>query len=431
MNILSIGGSDPSSGAGIQSDLRVFSSLNCYCFTVITGITSQNTSKFVKVDPASILAVKNQIESILSDFAIDAIKIGMVYNSQIIKTLHKHLRALKIPIIVDPVIKSTTGGVLLESKAVSDYKKYLVSIAHTITPNVFEAEKISGIKLKSKNDLKKIAKKIQSIGAKNIIITGYKSKNLVSDFIYNGKKELLLSSKELKQENHGSGCNYSAALCYAIANKKTVFDSAKFAKEFTLNSIINSKKIGKGISITDYKKDAQEKELSIAVDKFMNLKEIYKQIPECQTNFVFARKKPNSVNDILGISGRIVKTGERVMVAGNIRYGGSRHVATAVLHVGKKFPEIRSGINIRYDEKTLQRLRKKKFKILSYDRANEPHQMKSKENSSISWGIKEALKDAKVPPDVIFHKGDYGKEAMILIFGKKPSEVIDKLNSII
>ena len=431
MNILSIGGSDPSSGAGIQSDLRVFSALDCYCFTVITGITSQNTSKFVEVEPASIDAVKNQLESVLSDFAIDAVKIGMVYNSQIIKTLNKQLRELKIPIIVDPVIRSTTGGVLLESKAISDYKKYLISIAHTITPNVFEAEKISEIKLKSKNDLKKIAKKIQSMGTKNIIITGYKAKNFVSDFIYDGKKELFLSSKELKQENHGSGCNYSAALCYAIANKRTVFDSARFAKAYTLNSIMNSKKIGKGISITVYKKDIQERELSSAVDKFVNLKNIQKQIPECQTNFVFSKKRPMSINDILGISGRIVKAGDRAIVAGNIKYGGSRHVATAVLHVGKKFPEIRSCINIRFDEKTLQKLQKKKFKILSYDRANEPHQVKSKENSSISWGIKEAIKDTKVPPDVIFHRGDFGKEAMILIFGKNPADVIDKLNSII
>lgn len=431
MNILSVGGSDPSSGAGIQSDLRVFSLLDCYCFTVITGITSQNTSKFIDVVPTSISSIKNQIDSILSDFQIDVIKIGMVYNSSIIRTLYNYFKTLKVPIIVDPVIKSTTGGILLEHDAMPDYKKYIVPLAHTITPNVYEAEKISGIRLKSKNDLIKIAKKILNMGAKNVIITGYKSKNMISDFIYDGEKKLEVTGKELKQENHGSGCNYSAALCYGIAKKKTIFDSGKCAKEFTINSIINSKKLGKGIAITNYQKDVQVMELINAANKFVKLKNIYKQIPECQTNFVYARKNPKSVNDILGISGRIVKAGEKAIIAGDFEYGGSRHVATAILHVGKKFPEIRSGVNIRFDEKTLKLLQKRKFNILSYDRGDEPSSVKTKENSSISWGIRAALMDARIPPDVIFHKGDYGKEAMILIFGKNPEDVINKLNSII
>ena len=123
MNILSIGGSDPSSGAGIQSDIKTFSNHDVYGFTVITAITSQNTRKVTSIEPVSAKSLRAQLDSVLSDFDIDGIKIGMVYNSQIIRTIHSKLKNIKVPIIVDPIIKSTTGTILLKKNALRDYKK--------------------------------------------------------------------------------------------------------------------------------------------------------------------------------------------------------------------------------------------------------------------------------------------------------------------
>ena len=105
MNILSIGGSDPSSGAGIQSDVKTFSNLDAYGLTVVTTITSQNTRKVTSIEPVSAKSLRAQLDSTLTDFHIDAIKIGMVYNSQIIKVIHSKLRNVKVPIVVDPIIK--------------------------------------------------------------------------------------------------------------------------------------------------------------------------------------------------------------------------------------------------------------------------------------------------------------------------------------
>ena len=125
MNLLSIGGSDPSSGAGIQSDIKTFSSFNVYCLTIITAITSQNTSSFGMIEPVSQKILKNQLDSVISDFKIDGIKIAMVYNSQIIKVLYQQLKKLKVPIVIDPVLKSTTGGSLIKSSAIKDFQKFL------------------------------------------------------------------------------------------------------------------------------------------------------------------------------------------------------------------------------------------------------------------------------------------------------------------
>ena len=145
MNILSIGGSDPSSGAGIQSDIKTFSNHNVYGFTVVTVITSQNTKKVTSIEPVSTKSLRAQLDSILSDFRVDAIKIGMVYNSQIIKVIHSKLKNIRIPIVVDPIIKSTTGTILLQKSALRDYKKIIVPLADVITPNKFEAKVLSGI----------------------------------------------------------------------------------------------------------------------------------------------------------------------------------------------------------------------------------------------------------------------------------------------
>ena len=109
MNILTVGGSDPSSGAGIQSDIRTFSDFDAYGLTVITAITSQNTKRISNIEPVSKKSLKSQLDLILSDFHIDAIKIGMVYNSDIINVVHSKFRHEQVPIIVDPIIKSTTG----------------------------------------------------------------------------------------------------------------------------------------------------------------------------------------------------------------------------------------------------------------------------------------------------------------------------------
>ncbi|MDC1057947.1 hydroxymethylpyrimidine/phosphomethylpyrimidine kinase, partial [Nitrosopumilus sp.] len=202
MNLLSIGGSDPSSGAGIQSDIKTFSIFDVHALTVITAITGQNTSNFGIVEPVSKKMVENQLESIISDFKIDGIKIGMVYNSEIIKTVHQYLKKLKIPIIVDPVVKSTTGGMLIKKSAIDDFKKFIIPLATVITPNKFEAEILAKTKINSKNTPEKIAKIIQTMGAKNVVITGVQIKNKeVLDFVLEGNKKYYITDKKILKIN--------------------------------------------------------------------------------------------------------------------------------------------------------------------------------------------------------------------------------------
>lgn len=434
MNILSIAGSDPSSGAGIQGDMKTFSALGAYGLSVITAITSQNTKKFFDVNPVKPSLVKSQIRSVLEDFHVDAIKIGMVYDKQTMRVIHSELEKIKQPIILDPIFKSTTGGILQMENALSDFKKLLIPLSHIITPNVIEAEKISGAKIRSLKDMKNVAEKIQSLGATNVIIKGghFLSGSRVIDILLDGKKFHVFSHDRLKFENHGGGCTFSASLCVNIARGKKLPDAVDSARLFTISSIKNAAKIGSGLAITIHAKgDEIENHLSHAISKFCSINSIYEHIPECQTNFVYSTPDPLSLKDVMGLEGRIVRTGKFGTVAGNLRYGGSKHVASAVLEVARKFPTIRSGVNLKYDSSTIKKAISKGLKVSSYDRKKEPLENKKRDSSTVPWGIRTAITSLKIPPDIIFHKGDFGKEPMILVFGKDPEDVLRKILKIV
>ena len=429
MNLLSIGGSDPSSGAGIQKDLKTFESLNAYGLTIVTAITSQNTSRFGLVFPASKKILADQVDSIFSDFSIGGIKIGMIYNSELIKIIYNKIKKFSGPIVVDPIIKSTTGGMLIQKSAISDFRKYILPLASVITPNKFEAEVISKIRIDSPKSLEKVARSFLKMGAKGVVITGIEfEKNVIMDFLLTKDTREKIQDKKLKRINHGSGCTFSAAMLFGLAQSKSIYESAKFAHRFTFDSIKGAQNIGRGIAITKIKKDKLFLELSQSIDNFIQIKNIADRIPECQTNFVFSKKNPKSENDVVGISGRIVKAGKKAIQAGNLQYGASKHVANAVLTMNKKFPNIRSGINLKLENETIYALKKNGFKIKNYDRTKEPNNIKTTEGASVIWGIKNALKGVKTPPDAIYHKGDFGKEPMILIFGDSPKKVVKKIS---
>jgi len=353
----------------------------------------------------------------------------MVYNSDTIKIIHNEIKSTNIPIILDPVIRSTTGGSLIEKSAVKDFKKFLIPLATVITPNKFEAEFLSKNKIDSKESLQKIAQKIQNMGTENVVITGLEIKNnQISDFILEGGKQYMVSSRKILKINHGSGCNYAASMLFALADGKTLKDAVKFSKQFTVNSIKNAKNIGSGVAITQVRnEDVIRAELTHAITSFIEIKDAYKKIPECQTNFVFSKKNPKSIEDVLGVCGRIVKTGNKIVVAGEISYGGSKHVATALISMNKKYPEIRSAINLKYNTTDIPKLSKAGLIISSYNRSEEPKKVKNKDGSSIVWGIKMAMKMSEKQPDVIYHTGDFGKEPMMIVFAKTPSLVIKKI----
>ena len=238
---LTIAGSDSSGGAGIQADIKTFSALGFYCSTVITVLTAQNTKTVSDIFIPPSKFFKNQLVSTIEDIKPDIIKIGVLYDNSIIEVVYDTLFPLKIPIVLDPVLLSGTGVKLLKDTSIDNFKKKIIPISLVITPNLLEAEVLSGNKISSEKELIESAYKIMELGISNVIIKGghnVEENSKIFDILIekNGNNITKIYNNRLKiSETHGTGCNFSSSLASFIGKgykiKESFFLANAYVKE--------------------------------------------------------------------------------------------------------------------------------------------------------------------------------------------------------
>ncbi len=247
--VLSIGGSDSGGGAGIQADLKTFMSLKVHGCTAITCITAQNSLEVTCVEPVKTNTLINQIDVLFSDFKILSLKTGMLLNENIIITTARKLQEYTIPKVIDPVMVSRTGSKLIEDSAINAYKKLLFPQAEIVTPNIYEANLLSNIKINNELDIEKSAQNILKLGPKSVLIKGggldyLKGKDFYLD--KHGNRNWFINNIVNTSNTHGSGCTLSASICSYLALGYELMESIKMAKSFIKRSLENSYKIGSG-----------------------------------------------------------------------------------------------------------------------------------------------------------------------------------------
>jgi hydroxymethylpyrimidine/phosphomethylpyrimidine kinase len=247
---LTIAGSDPTGGAGLQSDLRVFNSLGIHGLSVATALTAQNTAGVDAVLGINASFIETQLTTLLNNIRPDALKTGMVYSKEAVAAVVKIMRAFDLDnLVIDPIIISSSGKKLMEDDALETLKKELFPFAKVITPNIHEASALSGIDVKDEKSMEAAARILHESGPEAVIITGGHLENETLDLIYADRKFHRLRSKKLKGEFHGTGCAFSAALAAYLAKGSTVLHAAEKAKTFVREAILNAKSIGKGMKI--------------------------------------------------------------------------------------------------------------------------------------------------------------------------------------
>lgn len=252
-NILSIAGFDGSCGAGSHADIKTFSALQCYGTSILTALTIQNTQGVSDVCLLPIKVVEDQFHSIFSDIDIDAVKTGMLYNKEIVMlTAHMLKRYHHKHIVIDPVIYPTIGKKLQGDDAIEITKNYLLPIASIVTPNIAEAESLSGISINNKDDMLKAAKHLASYGPRAVLVKGGHFKEKYSDdllYITDKKTEKWLSAKRIQtRNNHGTGCSLASAIAAHLGKGQDLEAAVTDAKEFITGAINAAKdhKIGHG-----------------------------------------------------------------------------------------------------------------------------------------------------------------------------------------
>ncbi len=240
--VLTIAGSDSGGGAGIQADIKTISACGCYAMSAITAITVQNTTGVSDVLPVPIQTVRDQITAVLDDIGADAIKIGMLHSSEVIKTIKNTLAAYNIKnIVLDPVMVATSGDKLLQDEAVETLKYELIPVARVITPNIPEAEILSGKKIDSQEALPQVARELSMGRTVSILLkAGHLTGNELTDIFYNAEDDQVIPMKTKRTDTknvHGTGCTLSSAIASFLALGLPLNDAVRRAKDYITRAI--------------------------------------------------------------------------------------------------------------------------------------------------------------------------------------------------
>lgn len=246
---LTIAGSDPSGGAGLQADLKTFSQFEVYGMTAITCLTVGNTQGVTEVKPMEAEFLQSQAKSIMEDIEPLAIKTGMLFNNEIILATIEILKTVTCPVVIDPVMTTKRGDKLLTEECVEQYIKGLIPIADMVTPNLPEAEMLTGYSITNKKDMEIAAERILRMGCRSVIIKGghFRKENHSDDLFFDGTTMSWLKSKRHQTKHtHGTGDVLSAAITALLARGFTLYKSAEVAKKFISQAIETSPNLGKG-----------------------------------------------------------------------------------------------------------------------------------------------------------------------------------------
>lgn len=242
--VLTIAGSDSGGGAGIQADIKAISAMGCYASSAITAITVQNTIGVQAVHPVPLDILSGQIDAVLSDIGADAIKIGMLHSSDVVNLVADKIEQYNIHnVVLDPVMVSTSGHRLIEESAINTLIDRLLPLSRIITPNIPEAEILSGVKIESEENFDKVALQLSNNRSISVFLkAGHLSGELLVDYFYNAELDeiIKLESKRVKTKNtHGTGCTLSSALAAALAKGEDLSSAARSAKHYIEQAIIS------------------------------------------------------------------------------------------------------------------------------------------------------------------------------------------------
>lgn len=245
--VLTIAGSDSGGGAGIQADLKTMAALGTYGLSVITAITAQNTQGVYAVETLSPLIVEEQLKAVFTDISIDAVKIGMVSDCSLIEVIEEALiRYQPKIIIVDPVMVSTTGSILLKQEAIEALRTKLFSLATLITPNLHEAEVLVDRKLRSEAEIEKAMTELKKWTAGEVLIKGghLPFGDQVIDFLSTGER--FVGTWVQSENTHGTGCSLSSAIAALLAQGYSMTEAVREAKSYVEKGIRYSFTVGQG-----------------------------------------------------------------------------------------------------------------------------------------------------------------------------------------
>ena len=300
---------------------------------------------------------------------------------------------------------------------------------------------MTGFPIEGPSQMEKAAQHIYNLGSRNVLIKGGHLKEpVLVDILFDGTNFYHFESKRQDTSNtHGTGCTYSAAIATFLAQGFDLFRAVSRAKQFIDRAIRFALDIGKGNGPTnpyhavslDWERYRVIEDLKQGLGKLKTAGSVATLFPEVQSNVAYSLPCPLSHNDVAAFPGRFVRIGKSFTTIKDPEFGASRHMANVILTANRFNRKIRSAMNIRYSEKIVEKCIHTGLIVAEFERKNEPGEIKEMEGSTLSWGVAQAIQQSPTFPDIIFDRGEMGKEPMIRVLGENPERVVQKVIKIL
>jgi len=436
-SVLTVAGVDSGGGAGVAADLKTFAALKVHGACAITALTAQNTRHVYEVHPVPPSFLRRQLEAVFADLDIRAVKVGMLYTPETVRTVAEALRGKRLLVVVDPVLRAAVGEPLAIQGVVEAYIEEIFPLATVVTPNVPEAEALTGFEINNLEDMKAAAAKLHNLGAENILLKGgHLRGDTVIDLLSQRRGGYeKFEGPRIEGDFHGLGCTLSSALTAYLAQSHPLPQAFRKSEEFIRRVLVFSKPVGEGLRVADplipLYNAAEEHTVVESVYNGLKIIQAHQEdflchIAEVGTQIAMALPYPLAPEDVAAVEGRLHREGQTLRIGGSVKFGVSSHMARVILTCIRHDLTIRAAMNLHYDGGLLKAFEEAGLTASTFDRRLEPAEVKRIEGATLSWGVEQAIRAAGRVTDLIYDLGDRDREPMIRILGRDAEEVVEK-----
>ncbi len=426
---LTIAGSDSIGGAGIQADVKAMGSIGVHAATVITAVTVQNTREVSDIHPIPEEIVKGQLEAILKDSRVEAVKTGMLYSADIVGVVADILEDHDMPLVVDPVMVATVGDTLSKDDLTKALKNDLLPMCELVTPNRYEAEILSGMKIRNEDDAMFACEIIGKQGSSVLLKGGHMDSKNIIDYLYLSSEFTIMNNPRLNKAGHGSGCILSSYITANLAKGSYLVNAVLKSRDLIQRSIETQYAVGKGelivnpMNCSSTGDDVRFKVLDALESAGDRITDglPHNLVPKNGVNIAFAVPNAAGPEDIAAIDRKISLKNGLLVKNGPAKFGAAGHLSYILLEVMKVDPKMRCVISITPATDTLDLIEEIGLNAIDSGRRGKP------EWSIVTRNIIE--KNRGVPDAISDVDNKNGRTVKIL--GTDPSDVLSKLSSIL
>lgn len=432
---LTIAGSDSGGGAGIQADLKTMEALGAFGTSAITNVTAQNTLGLASTHPVPIEEIESQIDAVLDDFDVRAVKTGMLGSRPIVETVAAYASDLAVPLVVDPVMVAASGDRLLDPDAEAAYED-LIGESTIVTPNADEAAVLTEISPDSPERARSAGRELLDLGADAALLKGgHVPGDRVRDVLVTRSDHTVFDHPRIESEaTHGSGCTLSSAIAARLAHGDDIRDAVGRSIEFVENAVRYPLEVGSGPGSVHHMVEIRERasrhataeSVETVVDALVDA-DARPLVPEVGLNVVGATPYAESVDQTAAVEGRITRTKRGVRPNRGVRFGASSHVARFLLAAREHDPSLRFAVNVRFDDDVEDALAALD-EVAEIDRTEEPRP--DREASTMGWAVDAAFRSASGTPTAVFDRGAVGKEAMTRVLAPDQETLVYRLRTL-